>query len=486
MTEIRTLLPKALWNHFADLNAIPRASKKEARVIEFMKTFGEKLNLETHVDDMGNVIIKKPASEGMEGRETVILQSHLDMVHQKNADVSFDFDIQGIEMFVEGDWVKAKGTTLGADNGIGVAMMMVLLSASDIPHPDLECIFTIDEETGMTGAEHLDTTHLSGKMLLNLDTEEDDEISIGCAGGVNTSIKGTYKEENTPVSTRAFQIALKGLKGGHSGAEIHLELGNANKLMNRLLYELSKAHDIRISQIHGGGLRNAIPRESFASFVVSTDEIEALKTSFHGFTNAIKKEYIKTAPNLNFEFTEVEAPQKIMTKNDQKAILSAVYACFNGVFKMSTAIKGLVETSSNLAKILLEKGRFEAYSLQRSSVESSKWDVAKTVAAPFHLLNFEVTHSGSYPGWQPETEAPLLKIVEEKYAELFHEKVNISAIHAGLECGLLKKHLPDTQMVSFGPTILGAHSPDERANIHSVQKIWRYLQEILKTIPKKN
>ncbi|MFV0237047.1 MAG: aminoacyl-histidine dipeptidase [Flavobacteriales bacterium] len=483
--SIRNLEPQTVWNHFADLNAVPRASKKEEQIIEFMKTFGKKHNLETHVDQIGNVIIKKPATSGMKDRKTIILQSHLDMVHQKNSDVDFDFSTQGIDMIIENDWVKAKGTTLGADNGMGVAMMMTLLTSTDLVHPAIECLFTIDEETGMTGAQHLEPTYLSGEILLNLDTEEDDEIDIGCAGGINTNVNGTYSQKEPNPNSTAFQLTLKGLQGGHSGMEIHLELGNSNKLMNRVLYILSKKEGIEISQIKGGGLRNAIPRESLAIFTVSNNQLKTLEETYKSIVSAIQTEYRVTSPNLSFELKETTLPKQVMEKKPQKSLLQAIYACFNGVFKMSSDIEGLVETSSNLAKITLEKGLFEMHSLQRSSVESSKWDVAKTVATPFHLLDYTVTHSGSYPGWQPEMNAPILQIAKKVYTEMFKEEPKVVACHAGLECGLLKKHLPNTQMISFGPTILGAHSPDERVSIASVQKFWSYLLEIVKNIPKK-
>ncbi len=482
---IRNLHPQNVWNHFADLNAIPRASKKEDLAIEFIKKFGSELNLKTHVDKVGNIIIVKPATIGMENRKTIILQSHVDMVHQKNTDVNFDFATQGINMLIDGDWVKAKGTTLGADNGIGVAMMMALLSSTEIAHPAIECLFTIDEETGMTGAQFLDPTHLSGEILLNLDTEDDNEIDVGCAGGVDTDVKGSYIEKKTESNSTGFEISLKGLQGGHSGMEIHLNLGNSNKLMNRILYTLSKEHQIEISKINGGSLRNAIPRESFATFTIVNDTIDDLKKSFNKVVNEIKTEYKVSAPNLSINLEETSIPSTVMTKKDQKLILQAIYACFNGVFKMSDDIKDLVETSSNLAKVTLENGSFEMYSLQRSSIESSKWDVAKTVATPFHLLGFEITHSGSYPGWKPEMDAPILKVAKEKYTELFNEQPKVVACHAGLECGLLKEHLPNTQMISFGPTIHGAHSPDERVNINSVKKFWDYLLEVIKEIPTK-
>ena len=480
--NLQNLEPEMVWKHFSMINAIPRASKKEERIIQYMLDFGNSQGFETYRDAVGNVVIKKAATQGFENRPTVILQSHLDMVHQKNADVDFDFDSQGIQMIVENDWVRANGTTLGADNGIGVAMMMTILTSREIEHPALEFLFTIDEETGMTGAQHLDGNLLSGSILLNLDTEEDDEIDVGCAGGIDTTAKGSYNEVGTPANVQAFEISLTGMKGGHSGMEIHLELGNANKLMNRLLSQLSKENLIQIASVQGGGLRNAIPRESFATVIVENERVDELQEQVKQYEAIIQAEYKQTAPDINLKVKSVDLPTRVMTREDQKRILQAIYACFNGVFSMSKDIEGLVETSSNLAKITIKDGQFEMHSLQRSSVESAKFDVAYTVAAPFHLIGCQVTHSGSYPGWKPEMDAPILKLAVEQYKKLFNSEPKVVACHAGLECGLLKKHLPNTQMISFGPTILGAHSPQEKVSISSVQKFWKYLLEVLKNI----
>lgn len=484
--EIRALEPKPLWNKFADLNAVPRPSKKEERVIEFMKDFGNKLGLETSVDEVGNVIIRKPATKGMEDRKPVVLQSHLDMVHQKNNDSNFDFENQGIEMYVDGDWVKAKGTTLGADNGLGVATMMAILESDEIAHPALEALFTIDEETGMTGAMGLKPGLLKGEILLNLDTEEDDEIGIGCAGGVDVTATRNYKEEETPENAAGYKIVVKGLQGGHSGMDIIKGLGNANKLMNRILFDGFENFGLRIAEINGGGLRNAIPRESEA--VVTVDEVqknEFLKAS-EKLINDIKQEYKSLEPNMKIEITEAELPKKVMEIGAQELLVKAIYSAHNGVYRMSPEIEGLVETSNNIAKVVVKDGKIEILCLTRSSVESGKNDLANSLRSGFELAGFDVKLSGSYPGWAPNMDSPILKVLDELYQKMNNEKAEIAACHAGLECGILGNHYPEMDMISFGPTIRGAHSPDERASISSAKKYWEFVLEVLKNIPAKN
>ncbi len=481
MSEIRNLEPKAVWNHFEDLNAVPRPSKKEERVIAFAKNVGESLGLDTYVDAVGNVIIKKPASAGMEDRKTVILQAHLDMVHQKNADTNFDFDSQGIQSYIDGDWVKARGTTLGADNGMGVAAIMTVLSSNDIPHPPIEALFTIDEETGMTGAFQLEKGKLEGQILLNLDTEDDDEFSIGCAGGIDTNTSYTYKPEPCPADYVAFKISVDGLKGGHSGVDINLERGNANKIMNRLMYQTYQQYDLRIVDIDGGSLRNAIPRESFATVIVKD---EKFKNDCMYVAESIQAEYHIQDSGLRVQVEKTELPASSMSATDTEKVLLTLTACHNGVFAMSCAIDGLVETSSSLARVILKDGQFKTQSLQRSSVESGKYNVAYTVAAPFRLMGCEVEHGGAYPGWAPNPESEILTVLETTYEELFNEKPKVMAIHAGLECGILGERYPGLDMISFGPTIKNPHSPDEKVSIPSVQKFWRFLLAILERIPK--
>ncbi len=482
--DIRQLEPKAVWNKFADLNAVPRPSKKEARVIAFMKNFGQKLNLETIEDAVGNVIIKKPATAGMEDRKAIVMQSHLDMVHQKNSDTNFDFLTQGIEMFVEGDWVKAKGTTLGADNGLGVATIMAVLESTDIPHPAIEALFTIDEETGMTGAMGLEGGVLNGAILLNLDTEEDDEIGVGCAGGIDVTATGTYNEEPTPETKIGYSIEVKGLQGGHSGMDIHKGFGNANKIMHRLMFDAFENFGLRISEIDGGSLRNAIPRESRA--IVAIDKVQEAAFIYEmGLQiEAIQSELKTLEPDLIVVLTKIDTPKVIMDLGVQEGLTRAIYAAWNGVYRMSPEIPELVETSNNIARVMIKDGNVKIGCLTRSSVESSKMDLAMMLRATFELIGCEVELSGDYPGWAPDMDSSILKVLRSLYETLYNEKPHVAACHAGLECGILGTHYPDMEMISFGPNIKGAHSPDERVQISSVQKFWIFVLEILKHIPK--
>ncbi len=482
---IRNLEPQALWNKFADLNAVPRASKKEERVIAFMKNFGESLDLETQIDKVGNVIIRKPASPGMEDRKAIVMQSHLDMVHQKNNDTHFDFDTQGIEMYIDGDWVRAKGTTLGADNGLGVATIMAVLESDTIKHPALEALFTIDEETGMTGAMGLEGGLLNGEILLNLDTEEDDEIGIGCAGGIDVTATRTYTSETPKANCTAFTITVQGLQGGHSGMDIHKGLGNANKLMNRLLFKATEEFDSQIASIDGGSLRNAIPRESNAVVIISNAHKEAFLAEMQLLIQDIKAEFKTLEPALKIEIKEATMPEKVMNADAQELLVKSVYAAHNGVFRMSPAIADLVETSNNVARVLVKDGSIHIGCLTRSSVESSKMDLANSLRSTFELMGCEVTLSGDYPGWEPNPDSAILKVLDDIYFRMNGEKANIAACHAGLECGILGQNYPGMDMISFGPTIKGAHSPDERASISSAQKYWKFVLEILENIPKK-
>ena len=484
-SEIRQLQPQQLWNKFADLNAVPRPSKKEERVIAFMKDFGKNIGLETIEDEVGNVIIKKPATSGMEDRTTVVMQSHLDMVHQKNGDTNFDFDTQGIEMYVDGDWVRAKGTTLGADNGLGVATIMAILESTDIPHPAIEALFTIDEETGMTGAMGLKGGLLSGEILLNLDTEEDDEIGVGCAGGIDVTATRSYTEEETPEFKIGYKISVKGLQGGHSGMQIHEGLGNANKIMNRILFDGFENFGLRISEIDGGSLRNAIPRESHAIVAIDAIHDDAFLLEMTLQAKTIKTELKTMEPDLEITVSKTDTPDKIMDLGLQEGVTRALYAACNGVYRMSADIPGLVETSNNIARVLVKDGNIHIGCLTRSSVESSKMDLANALRATFELTGCEVEFSGDYPGWTPNMDSAILKVMTKLYEDLNGEKPHVAACHAGLECGILGQNYPDMDMISFGPNIKGAHSPDERAQISSVQKYWKFVLEILKKIPKK-
>jgi len=483
--EIRNLEPKPLWNKFADLNAVPRPSKKEDRVIQFMKDFGNSLGLETFEDDIRNVIIRKPATPGMENRKALVLQGHLDMVHQKNADTVFDFDTQGIDMYVDGDWVRARGTTLGADNGLGVAMIMAILESKEIVHPAIEALFTIDEETGMTGALNLKGGILRGDILLNMDTEEDDEIDIGCAGGVDVTATRSYHEEETPEGSVGYTITVKGLNGGHSGMDIHKGLGNANKIMNRLLFDGFENFGLQVAEIDGGSLRNAIPRESKATVIIASMYDEAYVFDMQEIIGDIKKEYQTTEPNLAIEITKTDLPKKVMDLGVQEGIIRSLYAAHNGVYRMSADMADLVETSNNLARVIIKDGQITIGCLTRSSVESSKFDLANALRSAFELCGCEVTLSGSYPGWTPNVKSEILDLLVKIYKKQNNEAPKVVACHAGLECGILGTNYPDMDMISFGPTIHGAHSPDERASTKSSQKFWNFVLEILENTPVK-
>ncbi|WP_377084743.1 aminoacyl-histidine dipeptidase [Riemerella anatipestifer] len=472
--------PQIIWKNFSALNAVPRPSKKEERVINFIKSFGENLGLETSVDKTGNVIIRKPATQGMENRQPIILQSHLDMVCQKNNDVNFDFDNQGIEMYVDGDWVRAKGTTLGADNGLGVAAMMSILESTDIAHPALEALFTIDEETGMTGAFGLEPNTLNGEILLNLDTEEDDEIDIGCAGGID--VTATQKYNTQKVTENGFRITVKGLKGGHSGMDIHKGLGNANKILARFLM-LAVNNEPRLVSIDAGSLRNAIPREGSVSVLVANKE--AFATEFETLKSEILEEFATLEKDLNISIESCDIEGNALSVEDSSKIILALNAAHNGVYRMSPDVEDLVEASNNIARVELKDGALQILNLSRSSVESSKLAVANQLRASFELAGMEVKFSGSYPGWKPKPGAEIIKVMEEIYQREFNSKPNVVACHAGLECGIIGANYPKMEMVSFGPTIKGAHSPDERASISSTQKFWKFLKEILANIPEK-
>jgi len=482
--EISQLEPRALWTHFAQLNAVPRPSKKEQRAVAFIKAFGNELGLETLEDETGNVIIRKPATPGMEDRVPVILQGHLDMVHQKNASCDFDFDSQGIEMIVEGDWVKARGTTLGADNGIGVAAAMAILASDNIPHPAVEALFTIDEETGMTGAMGLKSGMLSGEILLNLDTEDDDEITIGCAGGIDVTARGTYPGETPEADSSAFLLTVSGLTGGHSGMDIHRGRGNANKLLNRLLLA-AEQQGARVGWIDSGGLRNAIPREGRACIVVGHSGEAPLMSLIEDQVAVLRAEYAVTDPSLAVTLQPAKLPDTLLERTFQRNLLRAIYASLSGVFRMSPDIDGLVQTSNNLARVRVADGQYEILCLARGSVDSEKMDLACALRCTFELLGATVELKGGYPGWAPRPDAPVVKLLSALYEELFGDKAKVLACHAGLECGILGANYPDVQMVSFGPNIRGAHSPDEKAQISSVQKFWKFLLEALKRIPKK-
>jgi dipeptidase D len=481
--KLNSLQPHQIWRNFEALNAVPRPSKKEERVIQFMVDFGNSLGLPTYVDKIGNVIIKKAATPGMQDRHTVIMQSHLDMVHQKNSDTVFDFDAEGIRMMIDGDWVKAEGTTLGADNGIGVATIMGLLESNDIPHPAIEAMFTIDEETGMTGAKELDASFYDGKILLNLDTEDDDELSIGCAGGIDTNTKYNYSLDPTPMNVVTYRIQLRGLMGGHSGMDIHKGRGNSNKLMARFLYDSPVNYFLH--EFDGGSLRNAIPREATIVISVDAEHANKLESYIKSSEALFQTEYKPVEQHISIKCEKVETPLKCASAKETAKMIGVLYAVHNGVYKWSLSFDDLVEASSSLARVIIKDGSFTTQFLQRSSVESTKIDVANAVKCAFDLIGAEIEQSGDYPGWEPNPSSAILNLMANLYRKKFNEEPNIKACHAGLECGILGKHLPGVDMISFGPNISHAHSPDECVQISSVQKFWDYLLDVLKEIPKK-
>ncbi len=486
--EIQHLEPKEIWKNFYALNQVPRPSKKEAQVTRFIIDFAQKLNLEHKTDDVGNVLILKPCTTGMENRETVVLQSHLDMVCQKNNEVIFDFETQPIQMEVRNGFVFAKGTTLGADNGMGVAAMMALLESKDIPHPSLECLFTIDEETGMTGAKVLRDDWLTGKIMLNLDTEEDDEIDIGCAGGIDVSVNGEMAAEEILKDAKIYKIRVKGLRGGHSGMDIDKNFGNANVLLTRFLYAIKP---LQIIRIQGGGLRNAIPREAEVEFALSPSSND-IDTIFQNTKKDILEEFSNTEPNLQIDLEQVEFPSKGISVNDSLRVILALTSAHNGVFRMSPDVPNLVEASNNIAQVKLGYNEnsgtfsFAVNSLSRSSVESTKKQVVQQLTAAFESNQFNVETSGDYPGWKPVPSAEIILVMRTIYISLFTDEARVVACHAGLECGIIGAKYPEMEMVSFGPNIRGAHSPEECVEIASVQKFWKFLQEILKNIPVRN
>jgi dipeptidase D len=474
--QVRALEPKAPWNFFADLNAVPRPSKREERVAQFVFDFGKKLGLETLRDTFGNVIIKKPASPGHKKGKTVILQAHLDMVHQKNDGTKFDFETQGIEMVVDGDLVRAKGTTLGADNGLGAATIMAVLASTTLSHPAIEALFTLDEEAGMGGAKNLQRGLLKGKILLNLDTEEDHVFTIGCAGGLDTNIDWTYAEEATPEGATGYEIIVNGLKGGHSGMDINRGRGNANKIMNRVLMACAKA-GVRIGTLTGGNVRNAIPRESRT--IVAVAKTAAFEKAFQTIAREILAENGRVEPDLQITAQAAAVPARVMRARDQKRLLQAICATHNGVFRMSPDVEGLVESSSNLASIVLKDGHFNCGTLQRSAIESGKAAVAAAVRAPFDLINAKIGTANGYPGWKPNPDSALLAKMVKQYTAMFDQAPTVEACHAGLECGIIGEKYAGLDMISFGPNISGAHSPDECASISSFQKFWGFFVTVL-------
>ncbi len=483
--EILNLEPKIIWKHFYSLTRIPRPSKKEGKIIEFMKKFGEDLGLETIVDPVGNVIIKKPATPGMENRKGVILQGHLDMVPQKNSGTAHDFEKDPIDAWIDGEWVKAKGTTLGSDNGMGVAAAMAVLESDDLVHGPIEALFTIDEETGMTGAENLQPGVLDGDILINMDSEDEGELYIGCAGGVDTSVKFSYKEEAVPEGSVAYRMKVTGFKGGHSGLDIHLGKGNACLELNHVLLNTCERYGIRLASIDAGSLRNAIPREAFATVVVKTTEENDFLDYIRVADSNIKSRFSKNEPEAGLAAEKTDMPGSVMDTMTTHSFVHAVAECPNGVIAWDKHMPDVVETSSNLAIIRSENGVISIAILTRSAVDAERDKAAAEIARVFRERGAETSHHGAYPGWKPNVDSPILETMKTVYDETYGKVPEVKVIHAGLECGILGAIYPHWDMISFGPTIRFPHSPDEKVHIGTVDKFWTYLVETLKAVPGK-
>ncbi|MDR1055372.1 MAG: aminoacyl-histidine dipeptidase [Prevotellaceae bacterium] len=484
MDAINKLSPQSVFSYFTEVCAVPRPSKKEEKIIDYLMDFAHTHHLEAKKDDAGNVLIIKPATKGMERRKTVVLQSHLDMVGEKNSETQHDFETDPIIPYIEGGWVKAKDTTLGADCGIGIAAQLAVLTDDTLQHGCIECLFTVDEETGLTGAKALQTGFFDGKILLNLDSEDEGELFIGCAGGIDTTVLFTYDTEPVPSNYIAFKLSVSGLQGGHSGDDINKGRGNANKILNRFLWHGNVKYDLRISQFDGGNLRNAIAREAFAVVTVHKASKDALMSDFNNYVNIIKAEYKITEPHLQLNIKEVPIPTSVIDESTQYELLNSIYACPYGVLAMSFEVENLVETSTNLASVkFIKNNQILITTSQRSASDSAKHDAANTVRSVFQLTNASIEHGDGYPGWKPNKNSEILHITKTTYQKLFNVEPEVKAIHAGLECGLFLEKYPDLDMISFGPTIKGAHSPDERLEISTVQKFWDLLTEVLRNIP---
>lgn len=483
--QLSSLKPKPLWNFFHELTQIPRPSKHEEKVRQYIISFGRNHGLEIIEDGIGNLIIRKPATPGMENRKGVILQAHLDMVPQKNEETRHDFKTDPLDPWIDGEWIKAKGTTLGADNGIGIAAAMAVLASEDIQHGPLEALFTIDEETGMTGAFGITDGLISGDILLNLDSEDEGELYIGCAGGTNANARFTYSKVTVPDGMAAFKLTVKGFKGGHSGLDIPLGRGNSNKILNRLLWISRTQFGLRLASIDGGSLRNAIPRESFAVVVIPETEKTRFLEYVKEFAGTVKKELSAVEPDLIILAEPASSPANLIDEQTQKNLLNAIYACPNGVIRMSNEMPGLVETSTNLAIVKSDDREIKIQCLLRSSVDTAKDDLEHMIQSVFELAGAEISFDGQYPGWKPNPGSPILKVMQDVYQQRFGKIPEIKAIHAGLECGILGGVYDHWDMISFGPTIRFPHSPDEKVNIPSVAKFWDFLVATLGQIPER-
>jgi len=485
MSDIRQLEPKALWNHFYSLTQVPRPSGKKEPIGTFLENFGKSLGLETLRDEIGNVLVRKPATPGMEDRKAVVLQAHMDMVPQKNSGIAHNFETDPIEAYIDGDWVTAKDTTLGADNGMGISAAMAVLASNDIAHPAIEMFITVDEETGMHGAFGLEPGFLKGDILMNLDSEDEGELYVGCAGGLDANISFAYNEVEIPEGDVAVKVTLKGLKGGHSGVDIHLQRANANKLMFRFLKLAVAECQARLASIEGGSLRNAIPREAFAVLTVPGDAVDDIMDLIDEMETLFVEEFAGVENNISLTAEEVALPTGLIPEEIQDDLINGVTACFNGVYRFIPELPTVVETSNNLAIIKSNGQKIELRSLLRSSVDSRKSELASIIESNFALAGAKVEFVGGYPGWKPNLDSPILKAMLKIYEDKYGKAPKIMIIHAGLECGILGTHYPNMDMISFGPTIRYPHSPDEKVNIATVQLFWDYLVETLKNIPVK-
>jgi dipeptidase D len=483
MSELSNLNPPAIWKFFDEITAIPRPSGREEKMTDYVIRFATEHGLEFNRDNAGNVIIRKPATPGFENRKQVCLQSHLDMVCEKNSDSTHDFEKDPIETVIDGDWVKAKDTTLGADNGIGVAAQLAILSDDKAEHGPIECLFTTDEERGLNGAKSLEPGFVKSKILINLDSEDEGELFIGCAGGMNTIATLKYETRRTPENTSAFRIEVSGLQGGHSGTDIHKNRGNSIKILNQFLWESRNRFGARLCIFEGGNLRNAIPREAYATVVVPDDYKDVFTGYFHDYTKILKREYMVDEPKIKFTMVPAILPEKVMKKKVQEKLLNSIYACPHGVISWSRVMENIVETSTNLASVKFEgMNRIVIGTSQRSSVNSAKVQIANTVRSAFKLAGAQVEQTDGYPGWNPNPDSAIMKITQSSYRKLFNVDPAVKAIHAGLECGLFIEKYPELDMISFGPTIVDPHSPSERISISTTRKFWILLLEVLKTV----
>ena len=483
--DIRQLEPTALWQNFYNLTRVPRPSHKKEEIGLFLENFGKSLGLETLRDEIGNVLVRKPATPGMENRKAVVLQAHMDMVPQKNSNVAHDFQTDPIDAHIDGEWVTASDTTLGADNGIGLAAAMSVLQSKDIAHPAIEMFVTVDEETGMFGAFGLQPNFLKGDILINMDSEDEGELYVGCAGGIDGDITFRYTEVEIEEGDVALKISLTGLKGGHSGVDIHLQRGNANKLMFRFLKDAVSDYEARLASIDGGSLRNAIPREAFAVITVPEEGVDDIIDFVKEYEELFIEEFKGVEDKISFTVEQVELPTGLIPEVVQDDLINSITACPNGVARFIPELPTVVETSNNLAIVKSDGNAITVRCLIRSSVESRKEELASMVESVFSLAGAKVSLVGGYPGWKPNLESPILKEMTKVYENKYGITPKIMIIHAGLECGILGTHYPQMDMISFGPTIRYPHSPDEKVNIATVQKFWDFLVATLENIPLK-